>query len=97
MGNHAVMRKRVEVFYTGRVQGVGFRYTTREIAKGFEVSGYVQNLDDGRVELVAEGEEDEVREFLKAVRESQLGDYIRNVAEAWKTTTENCKGFVIAH
>src|SRR5689334_21011918 len=59
-GNRAVMRKRVEVFYTGRVQGVGFRYTTREIAKGFEVSGSVQNLEDGRVELEAEGEETEL-------------------------------------
>ncbi len=91
------MRKRVEVLYAGRVQGVGFRYTTREIAKGFEVAGQVQNLDDGRVELVAEGEEDELREFLQAIRTSQLGDYIRNAVETWKTATENCKGFVIAH
>jgi len=91
------MRKRVEVFYTGRVQGVGFRFTTREIAKGFEVSGHVANLDDGRVELVAEGDEGELREFLQTIRTSQLGDYIRSAAETWKLTTENCKGFVIAH
>jgi acylphosphatase len=92
-----IMRKRVEVFYTGRVQGVGFRYTTREIAKGFEISGFVQNLEDGRVELAAEGEESEVREFLQAIRTSQLGDHIRSASETWKETTENCKGFVIAH
>ncbi len=91
------MRKRVEVFYAGRVQGVGFRYTTREIAKGFEVAGHVLNLDDGRVELVAEGEEAELREFLQAIRTSELGDYIRSASETWKTATETCKGFVIAH
>lgn len=91
------MRKRVEVFYSGRVQGVGFRWTTREIAKGFEVAGHVKNLDDGRVELVAEGDENELKEFLQAIRTSQLGDYIRNAAEDWKPNVEGCKGFTIAH
>lgn len=91
------MRKRVEVYYAGRVQGVGFRFTTREIAKGFEVAGHVSNLDDGRVELIAEGEEEELQEFLKAIRASELGDYIRNAAENWKPATETCKGFLIAH
>jgi len=91
------MRKRVEVYYTGRVQGVGFRWTTREIATGFEVAGHVRNLDDGRVELIAEGEEAELKEFLRAIRASQLGDYIRSAAENWVATSGNCKGFVIAH
>ena len=91
------MRKRVEVLYSGRVQGVGFRWTTREIAKGFEVAGQVKNLDDGRVELVAEGEEEELRQFLQAIQASELGDYMRHAGELWKTTTENCRGFVIAH
>ena len=49
------MRKRAHVFYSGRVQGVGFRYSTREVACGYEVTGRVRNLPDGRVELVAEG------------------------------------------
>src|SRR5207249_8898651 len=55
------MRKRAHVFYAGRVQGVGFRYTAREVACGYEVTGFVRNLPDGRVEMVAEGEEEEVR------------------------------------
>jgi acylphosphatase len=92
-----VMRKRVEVFYSGRVQGVGFRWTTREIAKGYEVAGHVRNLDDGRVELIAEGEEEEVEQFLQAIRHSQLGDWIRNAVVNRTATTQNCKGFVIAH
>jgi acylphosphatase len=91
------MRKRVEVLYSGRVQGVGFRWTARELAKGFEVAGRIRNLDDGRVELIGEGEEEELRQFLQAIRASELGDYVRHAAETWKATTENCSGFVIAH
>jgi acylphosphatase len=55
------------VHYRGHVQGVGFRYTACEIASGFDVCGYVQNLPDGRVLLVAEGEADELEAFLEAV------------------------------
>ena len=92
------MRKRATVFYTGRVQGVGFRYTAREIACGFEVTGYVRNLDDGRVELVAQGEEPEVTAFLDAVRESQLGSHIRNADVNWSgEPTGGFQGFEMRH
>ncbi len=69
------------VFYEGRVQGIGFRFTVRHIAKGFDVAGWVRNLDDGRVELQATGEAAEVRAFLDAIRESELHSYIRKVEE----------------
>jgi acylphosphatase len=55
------------VYYSGTVQGVGFRYTARQIAEGFEVSGFVRNLPDGRVEIWAEGAAVEVERFLQAV------------------------------
>ncbi len=55
------------VCYSGRVQGVGFRYTAQHLAAGYAVAGYVRNLPDGDVELVAEGEPDEVERFLAAV------------------------------
>jgi len=55
------------VRYAGRVQGVGFRYTTRETAAGFRVTGFVQNLDDGRVRMVAEGRRSEVERFCAAL------------------------------
>ena len=67
------MRKRAHVFYSGRVQGVGFRYSAREVACGFEVTGFVRNLPDGRVELVAEGEEEEVKAFLEAIHGEPSG------------------------
>ncbi|MFL6583615.1 MAG: acylphosphatase, partial [Chthoniobacterales bacterium] len=56
-----------QVFYEGNVQGVGFRYTVKSIARGFDVTGFVGNLRDGRVELQASGDETEVRAFLDAV------------------------------
>ncbi len=62
-------RERREVFYHGRVQGVGFRYTARRIAARFTVTGYVQNLSDGQVKLVVEGERGEIDAFLTAVAE----------------------------
>ena len=91
------MAKRATVFYAGRVQGVGFRYTVREIACGYELTGYVRNLDDGRVELVAEGIEEEVMAFLEAVRASQLGSHIRNADVNWREAVEEFRGFDIRY
>ena len=58
------------VFYTGRVQGVGFRFTTANLARRFEVAGYVQNLDDGRVRLDVQGEADQVAGLIDAVAQT---------------------------
>jgi len=66
---------RITATFTGRVQGVGFRYTTRNIARRFAVAGYVRNLPDGRVELVAEGTLSEVRAFIDDI-DSQMSHHI---------------------
>lgn len=66
-----------QVFYEGKVQGVGFRYHVKELARGFEVTGWVRNLADGRVELQACGESGEVLDFLEEIRNSQLKGNIR--------------------
>ena len=65
------------VIYEGRVQGVGFRFSVKEIAQGYEIAGWVQNLMDGRVQLEAQGEESEIEAFLKAVEDSHLRAHIR--------------------
>lgn len=64
-------------FFSGHVQGVGFRYQVISIAKGFELTGYIKNLNDGRVELLAEGEETEVIAFIEVV-ESELDVFIKS-------------------
>ena len=61
-------QERRTIHYSGRVQGVGFRYTARRVAAAFHVAGYVQNLPDGRVKLVAEGIPTELDRFLAAIR-----------------------------
>jgi acylphosphatase len=67
---------RLEAHFAGRVQGVGFRYAARQIAQGYEVTGRVSNLPDGRVHLIAEGVEAEVRDFLREIQ-SQLIHHIK--------------------
>lgn len=66
------------VVYSGRVQGVGFRYTARRIAQQHAVKGFVRNLDDGRVELVAEGAAGEIDGLLAEIAEAMSG-HIRDV------------------
>ena len=88
-------RRRMQVFYSGQVQGVGFRYQARQVATGFEVTGCVRNLSDGRVELVAEGEDVELREFRSAVRESGLGPLIRDELAVWSEANGEFRGFAI--
>jgi acylphosphatase len=61
------------VLYSGRVQGVGFRYTAQALAAGYPVAGYVRNLPTGEVELVAEGEDSVVEAFLAAVAQRMAG------------------------
>ncbi len=71
---------RLEAHFTGRVQGVGFRYLTRQVAMGFEVTGQVRNLPDGRVQVTAEGTEPEVREFIREIK-SQMNHFIKETSE----------------
>ena len=75
-----------EVHFDGLVQGVGFRYTTRQIAARFQVTGYVRNLPDGRVLLVAEGLPEELDRFLAAVRRA-MDRYIEDVAQTVRPAT----------
>ena len=91
------MRKRAHVVYSGRVQGVGFRYSAREVACGYEVTGFVRNLPDGRVEMVAEGDEEEAKAFLAAIHDGQLGSYIRGTDVNWMAATGEFNQFEIRH
>ena len=84
----------VQNFYEGRVQGVGFRACVKREARGFEVTGWVRNLPDGRVELQACGDRAEVAAFLEAIRESELKAHIRREESHWMAPFP-CRGFEI--
>lgn len=85
-----------EVHYQGRVQGVGFRYTTVHVAGRFQVTGYVRNLPDGRVLLVAEGEPAELDRFLSAL-EDEMARYIRRKEVVVRPATGEFRRFEIRH
>lgn len=77
------MHKRIHVFYSGRVQGVGFRFTAQDIARDLGVSGWVRNLSDGRVEAIAEAKEAVLNDFLARIKQ-YFHNYIRNVDIQWE-------------
>jgi acylphosphatase len=87
----------VQVFYEGNVQGVGFRWSVRNIAKGFDVTGSIRNLRDGRVELQTTGEEEEVRAFLEAILQSELRAHIKKHSETPLPDPPAFRGFEIRH
>ena len=87
---------RRHLHYSGRVQGVGFRYTVKNIAMRHNISGYVRNLPDGRVELIVEGPEDEMDQLLASVKDRMSG-YIRSIDIATLPATGEFSHFHIRH
>lgn len=88
-------RRRLTVRYMGRVQGVGFRYTAKTVATGFDVTGLVRNRPDGQVELVAEGQPEELEAFRIALRDAGLAGFIRDEQVSWSDATLEFRGFEI--
>ena len=88
--------KRAHVFYSGQVQGVGFRYTAQDIAMSLGLKGFVKNLEDGRVEIVAEGREADIKELLDKISKDQLGRYIKDTELSWEKPTKEFDSFEIA-
>ena len=92
MASCTIQRRRV--FYSGNVQGVGFRFTTHRIAQDYEVTGYVRNLPDRRVEVVVEGTELQIENFLGAIA-AQLADQIRSVQSDTSAANNEFESFEI--
>ena len=91
------MEKRLEAIFKGRVQGVGFRYTVEGLSQKFDVTGFVENLKTGDVQLVAEGDEQELSAFLLAIRNSHLKTYIRDCEIEWTAPTGEFSDFFIRY
>lgn len=88
--------ERCEAYFSGRVQGVGFRYTACRVAAGLNVAGWVCNLPDGRVRLVAEGPPGELDRLLVGIRQ-EMGARIRDVLERRGPATGEFSGFTIRY
>jgi acylphosphatase len=85
-----------EVFYSGQVQGIGFRYTARQFAAEMGMNGFVRNLPDGRVQLVVEGSAAQIGKFLEAI-EAEIGYHIHNVQATERPATGRYATFEIRH
>lgn len=83
------------MLYSGTVQGVGFRWRAVDAARGIAVTGYVKNLSDGRVELLAEGDRADVERLLEAVR-ARMGGLIEGEDVSWARASGEFRGFVVA-
>jgi acylphosphatase len=85
-----------QVIFEGRVQGVGFRYTVKDLARGFDVCGWVKNLADGTVELQVMGEPAEVASFIREIaEESNVAHHIKHFTSTSIPLLENCTSFKI--
>jgi len=90
----AARPERRTIHFSGRVQGVGFRYTARSVALQYDVHGYIRNLADGRVEVVAEGPEPAVQSLLAVLRGPGAPGRVDFVAERWDAPRDLPAGFV---
>lgn len=88
------MKKRIHGYYSGRVQGVGFRFTAKDVANGLGLSGWVKNRGDGTVEVVAEGEEGSLEDFLARLKD-YFSRYIRDADVQWEEPSGEFKDFSI--
>ena len=94
---HSTDRRRMTVLFSGHVQGIGFRYTAKTVAAGFEMTGTIRNLPDGRVELVAEGRHAELDAFRAALHGAGLAGFIRDEQVTWADAKNEFRGFEIIH
>lgn len=78
---------RLHAWIEGHVQGVGFRYFVRESAAGFPITGWVRNCHDGSVELVAEGDREDLEKFLSMIKEGPRGSLVTDVRVNWEHAT----------
>ncbi len=88
------MKKQLHIFYSGNVQGIGLRYTIRDIASSLKVCGWVKNLRDGQVEVLAEAEEGTLKDFLGQVKE-RFPRYIKEIVLEWLPASGEFRDFQV--
>ncbi|NIU38739.1 acylphosphatase [Candidatus Bathyarchaeota archaeon] len=91
------LKARAHVYVSGRVQGVFFRFETQDLAVKYKVTGWVQNLPDGRVEAVFEGEKERVERLIEFCRRGPLGARVAKVDVSWETYTGRFQDFKVRY
>ena len=89
------MKKGVHLIVSGMVQGVGFRYYVHHAARRHYLNGWVKNMHDGRVEVLAEGDERELGEFIQEVKKGSRFSTVEEVSVDWQTCTNKFRNFQI--
>lgn len=90
-------KQRVHIWVSGSVQGVFFRYSARLRAEELDLTGYVRNLYDGRVEIVAEGEKDKLISLVSWAHRGPTGARVREVNVEWEKPTDSYSSFAITY
>jgi acylphosphatase len=88
------MKKQLHIYYSGRVQGIGFRYTVSDFAGSLKVYGWVKNLSDGRVEVLAEAEEAVLGSFLEQINQ-HFSRYIKEANTEWLPASGEFRDFQV--
>jgi len=89
------MKKSLHILISGRVQGVFFRYSARQRALGLELTGYVRNLSDGRVEIFAEGEDTRLKNLLVWAHQGPPGAHVTDIEIDWRPVKNSFPSFAI--
>ena len=87
--------RRAHIFYSGSVQGVGFRFTVSRLASRYNLSGYVKNLSDGRVEMMLQGEEKNISLVINDIKDNHFSGYIRDTEVQWLEPSKEFTRFEI--
>ena len=88
------MKKQLHIYYSGKVQGIGFRYTVQDIASLLKICGWVKNLNDSRVEVLAEAEEEILNSLLEQVNQ-HFSRYIKEVNVEWQPASGEFRDFQV--
>jgi acylphosphatase len=91
------LKVRAHVYVSGRVQGVFFRSETQEEAARNRLTGWVRNLNDGRVEAVFDGEKEQVEKLIEFCRRGPPGARVTNVEVVWENSTNELRGFRVRY
>jgi len=94
-GDKFLMKKSIRILISGRVQGVFFRYSARQRAEELGLTGYAKNLYDGRVEIIAAGDERRLKSFLAWARQGPPGAHVEGVEVKWLPIKNSFPSFTI--